>query len=395
MLTPGPRQFTAKPVSPFADTVIGRIAKTELAAEVRADLILLTQSMRSDQDYSGYAGVLTLETNAPNYPINGLPPTLSGIGFKCALDDGDVVALEPSGLLRIVYRRSSAHNILFVTERCNSYCILCPQPPRSSDDGIFLKEAYRIVELADPATRSLCITGGEPTLLGDQLLNLISYCNQCLPHTMLNLLTNGRLLRHQQYAKRLADVGHPNLMVGIPLYSEIDWEHDYIVQVKKGFEQTVAGILNLALYHVPIELRIVIHGLNYQHIFGLAEFIYRNLPFANHVAFMALEPIGFAARNVDELWIDPSEYGAQLSAATRYLSVRGIRVSVYNHQLCVVPSEVHPYCRQSISDWKNVYLPCCEDCVSKSGCGGFFESALPRYHSARVKPFEVAMRQSI
>ena len=112
----------------------------------------------------------------------------------------------------------------------------------------------------------------------------------------------------------------------------------------------------------------------------IAEFIYGNLPFANHVAFMALEPIGFAARNIDELWIDPMEYGAQLSAAMRILSARGIRVSVYTHQLCVVPSEIHRYCRQSISDWKRVYLPCCEDCVSKPGCGGFFESALPRYH---------------
>jgi His-Xaa-Ser system radical SAM maturase HxsC len=354
--------------------------------EDRSNLILLTHRVKNGCDYLGYVGVLAEKGDCEADPSTKLPPILYASSAVSILDSDDVVAMDPSGLVRILYRRKSRHNILFLTARCNSSCIVCPQPPRNSDDALLLKEAMRIVDLADPATGEFCITGGEPTLLGCDLFDFISYCRRRLPHTCLNLLTNGRRFEDKAFAKGLAEVRHPNLIVGIPLYSDIDYEHDYVVQSRRGFEQSVFGILNLALYHVPIELRVVVLRLNYNNLVRLAEFIYRNLPFANHVAFMALEPVGFAAQNIDELWIDPMEYGAQLSLATHYLAARGIRVSIYNHQLCVVPADVRQDCRQSIADWKSVHMPCCQDCVCKSACGGFFESALTQYHSAYITP---------
>ena len=55
----------------------------------------------------------------------------------------------------------------------------------------------------------------------------------------------------------------------------------------------------------------------------LAEYIYRNLAFAEHVALMGLENIGYAPRNMDSLWIDPHDYQQQLEAAVELLSTRG------------------------------------------------------------------------
>ncbi len=66
------------------------------------------------------------------------------------------------------------------------------------------------------------------------------------------------------------------------------------------------------------------------------EYIYRNLSFVEHVALMGLEYVGYTPRNIDELWIDPFDYQDELEKAVRYLSMRGMAVSLYNHQLCVL-----------------------------------------------------------
>jgi hypothetical protein len=51
-----------------------------------------------------------------------------------------------------------------------------------------------------------------------------------------------------------------------------------------------------------------------------------------------------------------------------------MNVSIYNHQLCVLDRALWPLARRSISDWKNVYLPACNDCSVLTECGGFFQS---------------------
>jgi len=72
---------------------------------------------------------------------------------------------------------------------------------------------------------------------------------------------------------------------------------------------------------------------------------------------MGLEYVGYTPRNIAELWIDPFDYQATLETAVRYLSMRDISVSLYNHQLCVLRPSLWPYAQKSISDWKSLYLP--------------------------------------
>jgi hypothetical protein len=96
--------------------------------------------------------------------------------------------------------------------------------------------------------------------------------------------------------------------------------------------------------------------------------------------------MGFAVPNLDQLWIDPWDYRTELREATLSLAARGMRPSIYNHQLCVVPEDLWPFCRKSISDWKNDYLPVCDGCAVQGDCGGFFASSVKRRISAHVAP---------
>lgn len=302
------------------------------------------------------------------------------------LDDGDVVRLDAArGAISLLFQKSARHNGFLLTERCNHYCLMCSQPPRNvSDDWIF-QDIMDALELVDPKAPTINFTGGEPTLLGEKLVRLIRQSESFLPNTSLHVLSNGRAFTDLEYVRQIAEVGHHDLMFGIPVYSDLADIHDYVVQSKGAFDETVRGILNLKSAGIQVEIRVVIHKQTFDRLPQLAQFIARNLTFADQVVFMGLEITGFTRANLDLLWIDPIDYQAQLVEAVECLADSRINVSVYNHQLCTTDRRIWRYARQSISDWKNEYMPECEGCTARLECGGFFSSAHIR-HSKYITP---------
>ncbi len=364
-------------------TVVAKVTTAEVPDEDRGDFVLLWRDGSSPSDTSGYAAILT-PRHAPGWETLS-PLVHSTIEFEY-LSDGDVVSVQPSGFVRALYRKNSPHNFILFTDQCNSFCLMCSQPPRQVDDFDRIGEHLRLIDLIDPETRELGITGGEPTLFKDDFLRLVRHCKERLPNTALHVLTNGRMFYYREFARRLGEVGHPDIMLGVPLYSDVDSEHDYVVQARGAFEETVLGLHNLSRYGVPVEIRVVVHRQTYRRLPRLAEFIARNFPFAAHVALMGMEMYGFVNRNLEELWVDPHDYQSELYEATEALFTAGLRVSIYNHQLCVLDRRLWPFARKSISDWKNIYLEECASCAMREACGGLFQSAAKR-HSAYIKPF--------
>ena len=125
-------------------------------------------------------------------------------------------------------------------------------------------------------------------------------------------------------------------MVGIPIYGAESSLHDYVVQAHGAFDETIRGILNLAQLEQRIEIRVVIHKQTAPAWSRSREFIARNLPFVDQVALMGLETIGFARANLDDVWIDPTEYAPDLTEAVLLLDQAGIKTMIYNHQLCLI-----------------------------------------------------------
>jgi His-Xaa-Ser system radical SAM maturase HxsC len=368
-------------------TVLGRITRAPVPEDERPDSVLLLESQNGcvARDLKNYAGVICTP-RLPTDLTRGLPvPVVSGVDVS-HLHDGDVVGMTRTGYIRTLYRVGSPHNVVFATDRCNSYCLMCSQPPKKVDEHTIVAEHLRLLSLIPDVPPELGITGGEPTLLKDGLLEVVSACKARFPQTPLHVLSNGRLFYYGSFARRLAAIDHPDLMLGVPLYAAIDRDHDHTVQASGAFDQTVIGLQNLGRYGVPVEIRVVIHKLTSQRLVEIAEFIYRNLTFASHVALMGLEPMGFAAPNLEQLWVDPWDYADELERATLFLALRGMNVSVYNHQLCTVPRNIWPFCRQSISDWKQAYVDACDSCTARSTCSGFFTSSLSRRYSDHIRP---------
>jgi His-Xaa-Ser system radical SAM maturase HxsC len=313
-------------------------------------------------------------SSLPSAPIVKLPTALGH------LKDGDILKISPrTGRIRVLYRKESNSNIIFTTERCNSFCLMCSQPPQEIDDYYLIDDYLKAIPLMSKDTLEIGITGGEPTLLKEKLLDIVRTCRNQLPNTALHILSNGRLFAYLNFARAISAINHPDLMIGIPLYSDVSSSHDYVVQAKGAFDQTIRGVLNLARTNTRIEIRVVIHQETYQRLPHLATFISRNLPFVSHIAFMGLEFIGHTRINFDQLWVNPQEYQEQLETAVNFLLRKRLNVSIYNHQLCLIKPSLWPVARKSISDWKNEYLPQCEECVVKEKCGGFFSSVIQQY----------------
>lgn len=274
------------------------------------------------------------------------------------------------------FRIDSNDNTLFTTARCNNNCIMCCQPPLDNDD---MEELYqRNIEIINRAPKNIPvvgISGGEPTLLGDKLVDLLRHIRQTLPDSDIHILSNGRNFKDIEYTRKVVEAADDKLFVGVPLHSDYYRDHDIIAGAKEAYNETIAGIFNLGALGAVIELRIVINKLNYMRLPQIADFIHKNLPFVAWTAFMAMEHIGHAVSNERNVWVEPINYADKLTEAVLTLAQWRKEVAIYNVPLCLIPEQIHRFAQKSISDWKNKYLPECNQCSIKSKCCGLFATS--------------------
>ena len=307
---------------------------------------------------------------------------LNSIDFA-KLSTGDIVLFRPNGVLKLIFRAKSLNNTLFVTEQCNNHCLMCSQPPKIKDDiDYFFKLNTKLINLLPTELNELGISGGEPTLLGEKLFIILNQIANRLPITSVHLLTNGKRFADINYAKKFSESGQNDLLIGIPFHSDFYKDHDYIAQSKDSYYNTLKGLYNLARFNQNIELRIVINQINYKRLPRISEYIFRNLPFVSHVAFMALEYTGLVPKNHDEIWIDPINYRNELEKAVMNLSAWGLNVSIFNLPLCLMNNNLYQFSKKSISDWKTHYFEECVNCKLVEDCGGDFSTSLK--HSINI-----------
>lgn len=313
-------------------------------------------------------------------PVNGLPRRTIAVSAQFSyLDAGDVIGIHnQSGKFRTLYRHNSRHNSFLVTERCNNYCLMCSQPPKDIDDRWILNEIRRSLPLLDKDTRTLTFTGGEPLSDWPDFISILADCRDQLPNTAVQVLTNGRAFAKSEIVDAWRKVNHPSLIAAIPVYAAVDHVHDYVVQAKGAFDETILGILKLKDRGQRVEVRVVLHAQTAPIVSETCRWIARNLPFVDHVALMGLENTGFAIANENLLWIDPMDYRMPLAEGVDVLAAANVNVSVYNLPRCVLERSVWSHAVQSISDWKNGYAEECASCAEKSRCSGLFTSGRPR-----------------
>lgn len=282
--------------------------------------------------------------------------------------------------------KAESSALVYVTNQCNSNCIMCPDSVklRTRPNVVTRENLLEQISEINPEAEHVDITGGEPTLLKEQLPELIEAVFRQAPDAEVLMLSNGRSFAAGGYTERFSAFAHRRLKIEIPIHGDCAELHDRIAGCPESFVQTRAGIHHLLEAGVEVGIRIVVSRLNYSRLNELIRFISREFPEIKYVNLMGMEVLGNAWKNREQVWIEFDEVKDSLQQAVEQCFACGIIPSLYNYPLCLFDRK-YWYCyRNSISDYKIRYFEECEKCTEKSRCGGFFASTY-RYTRYKVR----------
>lgn len=360
-------------------TGVHRIVTLEvIAAEWEPDLQLLA-AVSSDEEKNAIA---QLQDSG-----------LSNLGWieSASLEVGDVVVSRPDTAECVVlYREVDVHHALQITNQCNSYCLMCSQPPTKQDDPWVVNQTLEVIRHIRTSPDAIGLSGGEPLLHGPGLRRVIEKIARLHPTTHIEVLTNGRLFAQKSIIKTVLAGLNCDVSWLIPLYGHADIVHDFVVQSPGAFEETIAGLLTLQENHQAVQLRVVLIEPVLRILPELCAFVGRNLPFVREVALMACEPIGFALANRELCEVELVDWAEVLKKSANVLKRYRVPFVFMNTPLCALPQDLWKNAKRSISDWKNVYVSECDDCSVKIQCAGLFA-----WHEDGWKPTRIQALRGI
>jgi His-Xaa-Ser system radical SAM maturase HxsC len=378
----------------FAPRTIVRVTSMEhLTAQWKPELQLLVPGLslecldkHKQLLSSGVTNVALLTASQELFNLWDGPVVLDK---ERSMRQGDVAAVgDEVSYAHILIRETDRHHTVFLTNRCNSNCLMCSQPPTSADDSWLIDEACQVAIHMNESPALLGFSGGEPLLLGEGLRKVLDTFISHHPTTDFDLLSNGRLLAHKPFSDQLLNGLDKQISWMIPLYGHVDFLHDFVVQSHGAFEETIAGLLHLHAQRQAIQLRTVLIRPVLEHLPAVCEFIAKNLPFVREVALMACEPIGFALANRDLSDIDLRDWEIELRTSINVLERAHINVILMNTPLCVLHPELWKYAHKSISDWKQEFASECAECSVKADCVGVFSWHFERQQAMKIKRIE-------
>ena len=267
------------------------------------------------------------------------------------------------------FRPAATINTILLTEECDQLCIMCSQPPKNKRYDHF--ELYYQASLLVPINSTIGISGGEPTLLKNNLFQFLEKVIESRKDLRFHILTNCQHFLKEDINK--LSYLSKNILWGIPLYSHLSDKHDQIVGKQGAFNKLMENFNFLIQSGSKVELRTVLMRQNYIDLPKLSELITTHLNWIEFWAIMQLENIGYARMNWDKIFFDNSVSFDNLGYAINTVSAKRMNVLLYNFPLCTIPDFYRKFAVRSISDWKQRYLDKCNGCIEKEFCAGFFE----------------------
>jgi His-Xaa-Ser system radical SAM maturase HxsC len=258
-----------------------------------------------------------------------------------------------------------------------------PQPGGSWDRST--KEIEEIVMKFNKDEEKVAITGGEPTIRPD-LFHLLKFIKNAMPNSKIFLLTNGRMFYYPQFTRKFIDTGCDS--VAIPLHAENAKLHDKITRTPGSFKQTVQGIKNLLKYKgkVDVEIRIVIHKLNYRHFPAIASYIAKEFKGIRRVVPFPIDIIGNANANRNKLIVRMIDIKPFLERGLGILERDGIEFSIFHIPFCIIDKKYWKNIAGRTVEERRITFQPCNGCVMRQKCPGIWKTYALRVGTGEFKP---------
>ena len=285
-----------------------------------------------------------------------------------------------------------------IYNKCNNKCIMCTNPSdyAKKAKGYNLNSLFKRLELFHAGKDtflnnyrdSFTITGGEPTL-SPHLPSVITKINTLFPGIRISLLTNGRMFCYPDYLAKLVSL-KANIEFVVPIHGHNDIIHDRVTVVKGSFEQTVKGLkhlVNLRNRNLSVEIRIVIHCLNYKYLPEISSFLAKEFLDVDRVVLIFFEIEGMASSNFRILKLRYNDFRPYINGTIKKLKFFK-EFRLYHFPLCVLGKELFPYMWRTLPSSEVSYLECCTKCILIKHCLGIHKGYLKAFGSSEFKPYK-------
>jgi len=258
-------------------------------------------------------------------------------------------------------------------------------PPSKGGWDRSTKEIEEIIKRFDKGDNQVTITGGEPTIRSD-FFRILSYIKTEMPDSRILLLSNGRMFYYPQFTKRFVSTHCDS--VAIPLHGPNAELHDGITRAPGSFNQTLQGIKNLLNYKgkVDVEIRIVIHKLNYRHLPAITRYIAKEFKGIRSVVLFPIDIIGNANTNRDKLIVRMRDIKPYLERGLDVLERNGIEFSIFHIPFCIIDKKYWRNVAGVTVEARRITFEPCADCVMKGKCPGIWKTYAFRVGTNEFQP---------
>ena len=119
------------------------------------------------------------------------------------------------------------------------------------DDAWRVNDALDIIDLLDDEPRTLGISGGEPTTLGGGFFENSDPLPPEIAANPASCFDQWKNLSNRELIDEIQQIGHERVLWGVPLYGAMARDHDYHVQSRGAFNQTINGLYHLKRLNSP------------------------------------------------------------------------------------------------------------------------------------------------
>ncbi|MBI5533744.1 MAG: radical SAM protein [Deltaproteobacteria bacterium] len=283
---------------------------------------------------------------------------------------------------------------------CNNRCVFCAQGhKREGCAQVPFDELVRRMRQGRETSDELVLTGGEPTARRD-IVKVVAAA-KAMGFREIQLQTNGRMLAYDRLVDELIRAGATEFSPA--LHGPTAEIHDALTRAVGSYEQTVAGIRNVAARGMPIVTNSVVVRANVPHLVALVDLLGSLGVTQSQLAFV--HPVGTAFEMFDEVVPRLTDVVEPIARCAEVAARRGMRLVTEAVPLCFLRGMQELAVEQHIphttvidldgvpfdySQWRPVegksHGPPCEACAVARACEGPWREYVDKFGWDEFKP---------